>query len=107
MKQHCKHLTSFFHSLILQNVQPTNKRYLIAVDVNSSSKSGGASSNFLSPVVAAAAMTMTVARTEQQYQLVVGSDKIVPAELTAKLLDFGFSVLPTVLSDFPLASIIN
>ena len=42
-------------------------------------------SNFLPPAVAAAAMTMIVARTEQQCQLVVGSEKITPAELTGQM----------------------
>ena len=60
-------------------------RYLIAVDVDSLSKGPVISSNFLPPAVAAAAMTMTIARTEQQYQLVVGSEKITPADLTAQM----------------------
>ena len=66
-------------------MKPTNKRYLIAVDVDSLSKGPVAGSGFLLPAVAAAAMTMIVARTEQQFQLVVGSDKITPAELTSQM----------------------
>ena len=84
---HQNHLISrillFYPSF--QNVPATNKRYLIAVDVDSMSKGPVIGSNFLPPAVAAAAMTMIVARTEQQCQLVVGSEKITPAELTGQM----------------------
>ena len=64
---------------MVQNIEPTNKRYLLAVDVSGSMQYGGVNgSPQLKPAMAAAAMMMVTARTEKDYQLLAFSN---PMEL--------------------------
>ncbi|XP_046844080.1 60 kDa SS-A/Ro ribonucleoprotein-like [Xenia sp. Carnegie-2017] len=65
--------------LSFKSIQPTNKRYMLALDVSGSmSYSGCAGTPCLTPRVAAAAMSMVTARTESKHQFVAFSHEIVP-----------------------------
>ena len=72
---HPTNLRRIFLELSLkQNVQPTNKRHLLAVDVSGSMQYGGVNgSPQIKPALAAAAMMMVTARTEADYTLLAFS----------------------------------
>ncbi|KAL7752211.1 60 kDa SS-A/Ro ribonucleoprotein [Sorochytrium milnesiophthora] len=65
------------------NVEPTNKRFLLAVDVSGSMDMGTVmGSDNVSPRVAAAAMAMVTLRTEPHAHIVGFSHKLVPLEIS-------------------------
>ncbi|CAH1785455.1 unnamed protein product [Owenia fusiformis] len=67
-------------------IEPTNKRFLIAVDISSSMTHGGIHGTpQMSPAIGAAAMAMSTARTEPHYQIVAFSTDIRPVELNGSL----------------------
>ncbi|XP_046844082.1 60 kDa SS-A/Ro ribonucleoprotein-like [Xenia sp. Carnegie-2017] len=67
-------------------VEPTNKRYMLALNVGESmSYTGCAGTPCLTPRVAAAAMSMVTARTESKHQFVAFSHKIVPLMISSDL----------------------
>ncbi|XP_064649111.1 RNA-binding protein RO60-like [Lineus longissimus] len=67
-------------------IQPTNSRYLLAVDVSGSMAYGNVNGcQGVSPAVAAAAMAMLIARTEKEYQMVAFSTGITPVQLNAQM----------------------
>ncbi|XP_046843890.1 60 kDa SS-A/Ro ribonucleoprotein-like isoform X2 [Xenia sp. Carnegie-2017] len=67
-------------------IQPTNKRYMLALDVSGSmSYSGCAGTPCLAPCVAAAAMSMVTARTESKHLFVAFSYKIVPLMISSDM----------------------
>lgn len=72
--------------LAFKNVEPTNKRIMLALDV-SGSMSGGmvAGVPSLSPREASAAMAMVTARSEPNYTIVSFQDKIVPLNISARM----------------------
>jgi len=67
----------------LQNVQPTNKRYLLAIDVSGSMSWGNCHGTTITPRVASAAMAMLTARTEPQYHFVGFSHHLVPLNVNS------------------------
>ncbi|XP_043942712.1 60 kDa SS-A/Ro ribonucleoprotein [Protopterus annectens] len=67
-----------------ENVEPTGKRFLLAVDV-SGSMSQTVLGSQLSASTVAAAMTMVVLRTEQHSTVVAFSNKMVPCPVTANM----------------------
>ena len=72
--------------IFLQFVEPTGKRFLLAIDVSGSMeyyKVLGSSS--VSCRVASAAMAMVTARTEENYHMVGFSSKLVPIKIHAKM----------------------
>ena len=80
--------TIFLSSLILQAVEPTNKRYLLAIDVSGSMSCGNCNGTTITPRVASAAMAMLTARTEPQYHFVGFSHHLVPLNInSAQKLD--------------------
>ncbi|XP_046844109.1 uncharacterized protein LOC124438156 isoform X2 [Xenia sp. Carnegie-2017] len=67
-------------------IQPTNKRYMLALDVSASmSYSGFAGTPCLTPCVAAAVMSMVTARTESKHLFVAFSYKIVPLMISSDM----------------------
>ena len=73
-----------------QNVEPTTKRYLLAVDVSGSMGWGNCcGTTSITPRVASAAMAMVTARTEQAFEFVGFSHELVPIPIisTMKLDD--------------------
>ena len=67
-------------------MEPTGKRFLLAMDVSGSMGSGGCvGSPNIQPSVASAAMAMVTARTEQHHQFVAFSHTIVPMEINATM----------------------
>jgi 60 kDa SS-A/Ro ribonucleoprotein len=72
--------------LAFHNVQPANKRMMLALDV-SGSMAGGMIAGVagLTPRDGAAAMAMVTARTEPQYSIISFQDKIVPLNISAKM----------------------
>ena len=67
----------------LQNVEPTNKRYLLAIDVSGSMSWGNCHGTTITPRVASAAMAMLTARTEPQYHFVGFSHHLVPLNINS------------------------
>ena len=76
------HLNTYL-LLLLQTVQPTNKRYLLAIDVSGSMSSGNCNGTTITPRIAAAAMAMLTARTEPQYHFVGFSHRLVPLSINS------------------------
>ncbi|XP_046844083.1 60 kDa SS-A/Ro ribonucleoprotein-like [Xenia sp. Carnegie-2017] len=75
---------AFYHSFKL--VESTKKRYMLALDVSPSmSYTGCLGTPCLTPLVAAAAMSMVTARTESEHQFVAFSDKIVPLMISSDM----------------------
>jgi 60 kDa SS-A/Ro ribonucleoprotein len=72
--------------LAFHNVEPANRRMMLALDV-SGSMAGGMIANVpgLSPRDGAAAMALVTARTEPQYSVISFQDKIVPLNISAKM----------------------
>jgi len=56
--------------LSFENVEPTNLRYLLALDVSSSMGGGQVAGTPMTPRMAASAMAMVTARTEKRYEAV-------------------------------------
>ncbi|XP_046843847.1 60 kDa SS-A/Ro ribonucleoprotein-like isoform X2 [Xenia sp. Carnegie-2017] len=72
--------------LSFKSIQPTNKRYMLALDVSGSmSYSGCAGTPCLTPRVAAAAMSMVTARTESKHLFVAFSHEIVPLMISSDM----------------------
>lgn len=72
-------------------VEPTNKKFLLGIDVSGSMASWGWSSYgkdkstpVLTPREAAAVVAMTIARTEKNYEMMAFSSQFVPLKITAK-----------------------
>ena len=79
---------SSFMLVLLQAVEPTNKRYLLAIDVSGSMSCGNCNGTTITPRVASAAMAMLTARTEPQYHFVGFSHHLVPLNInSAQKLD--------------------
>lgn len=72
--------------LAFKNVEPTNKRVMLALDV-SGSMSGGMVAGVpgLTPREGSAAMAMVTARSEPNYTVVSFQDKIVPLNISARM----------------------
>ena len=65
--------------LTFKQVEPTNKRYLLAVDVSGSMYFGPVNGcNSITPGMAAAALSLITARTERQCEIVGFSHELVP-----------------------------
>lgn len=71
--------------LSFQTVQPTNKRYLLAIDVSGSMSWGNCNGTTITPRVASAAMAMLTARTEPQYHFVGFSHHLVPLNINSTM----------------------
>ena len=70
----------------VQFVEPTGKRFLLAIDVSGSMTCFNVlGSTSISARVASAAMAMVTARTESNYHMVGFSDKLVPLNINAKM----------------------
>lgn len=72
--------------LAFRNIEPANKRMMLALDV-SGSMAGGMIAGVagLTPRDGSAAMAMATARTEPQYSIVSFQDKIVPLNISAQM----------------------
>ena len=69
-----------------QFVEPTGKRFLLAIDVSGSmSGCNVLGSTCISARVGSAAMAMVTARTEANYHMVGFSDHLVPLAINAKM----------------------
>lgn len=67
------------------NVVPTNKRFLLAIDVSGSMEAGNlCGSQNITPRVASAAMAMVTARTEPQSRFMAFSGGFVPLNISAR-----------------------
>jgi len=74
--------------LSFKNVEPTGKRWLLAVDVSGSMGCGTiAGVPGLTPRVAAAAMSLVTAKTEKQHVITAFSDQMVPVKNLSGKLD--------------------
>jgi len=72
--------------LSFMNVQPTNQRMMLALDVSGSMSMGLiAGVAGLTPRDASAAMAMTTARTEPNYMFTAFSTEMIPLNITAKM----------------------
>jgi 60 kDa SS-A/Ro ribonucleoprotein len=72
--------------LSFKNVEPSNKRMMLALDVSGSMAAGMiAGAAGLTPRDGSAAMAMATARTEPQYSVVSFQDKIVPLNISARM----------------------
>ena len=72
--------------LLSQFVEPTGKRFLLAIDVSGSMTYYNVmGSNSVSACVASAAMAMVTARTEANYHMVGFSSKLVPLKIHSKM----------------------
>lgn len=69
--------------LAFKAVTPTNKRYLLAIDVSGSMSWGNCIGTSITPRVASAAMAMLTARTEPQYHFVGFSHHLVPLNINS------------------------
>jgi len=76
-------LIIFFTPFVFQAVEPTNKRYLLAIDVSGSMSWGNCIGTSITPRVASAAMAMLTARTEPQYHFVGFSHHLVPLNINS------------------------
>jgi len=71
--------------LAFNNVEPTNKRWVLAVDVSGSMDCGMISGiSGVTPRIAAGAMAMITAKREKNHQIVAFSDKMVPVNISHK-----------------------
>lgn len=71
--------------LAFKNVSPTNKRWVLAIDVSSSMDWGKVSGiHGLTPRVAASAMAMITAKTEKEHLIVAFSHNMVPVDISRK-----------------------
>lgn len=68
---------------MMQFVEGTGKRYLLAIDVSGSMCSPVLGSSSVSASIASAAMAMVTARTESSYHIVGFSKKLVPLKINA------------------------
>lgn len=66
-------------------MQPTGKRFLLALDVSGSMNSLVLGSSSVSACEASAAMAMVTARTEANYHMVGFSSKLVPLNINSKM----------------------
>lgn len=71
--------------LAFQNIEPTGKRWLLALDVSGSMSWGNIAGTPLTPRDASAAMAMVTARTESNYSIVSFQKDIVPLNISAKM----------------------
>jgi 60 kDa SS-A/Ro ribonucleoprotein len=72
--------------LAFQNVEPANKRLLLALDVSGSMSMGMiAGVPGLTPRNGSAAMALVTARTEPQYDIISFQDRIVPLNISANM----------------------
>ncbi|MBI5929805.1 MAG: TROVE domain-containing protein [Chloroflexi bacterium] len=72
--------------LAFKNVEPTNKRIMLALDVSGSMSSGMvAGVPGLTPREGSAAMAMVTARSEPNYTVISFQDKIVPLNISARM----------------------
>lgn len=71
--------------IYFQTVQPTNKKYLLAIDVSGSMSWGNCNGTTITPRVASAAMAMLTARTEPQYHFVGFSHRLVPLAINSTM----------------------
>lgn len=71
--------------LLFQFVEPTGKRFLLALDVSGSMDCGVLGSTAITAREASAAMAMVTARKEANYHIVGFSDELVPIDITAKM----------------------
>lgn len=69
--------------LAFKAIDPTNKRYLLAIDVSGSMSWGNCIGTSITPRVASAAMAMLTARTEPQYHFVGFSHRLVPLNINS------------------------
>ncbi|KAJ7339514.1 60 kDa SS-A/Ro ribonucleoprotein [Desmophyllum pertusum] len=69
--------------LAFKTVQPTNKRFLLAIDVSGSMSWGNCNGTTITPRIASAAMAMLTARTEPQYHFVGFSHHLVPLNINS------------------------
>eukprot|EP00128_Syssomonas_multiformis_P015667 Colp12_sorted_trinity150504_noHs@6660 len=75
--------TSPAHALIFRNVEPTNKRFCLALDVSGSMSCGKVcGSTSLTPRDACAAMALVTAATEPNHKFVGFSHRLVPVRIT-------------------------
>jgi 60 kDa SS-A/Ro ribonucleoprotein len=78
-------LDSAFY-LAFKNVEPANKRLMLALDVSGSMSAGViAGVPGLTPRDASAALALVTARTEPQYTIISFQDKIVPLNISARM----------------------
>lgn len=66
-------------------MQPTGKRFLLALDVSGSMESPVLGSASVTARTASAAMAMVTARTEQNYHIVGFSERLVPLRIDARM----------------------
>ncbi len=67
-------------------MEPTGKRYMLAMDVSGSMQCGGCvGSPSIQPHVASAAMAMVTARTEKDHEFVAFSHTIVPMGIDSEM----------------------
>ena len=78
-------LSTYMYFFYFQTVQPTNKRYLLAIDVSGSMSWGNCNGTTITPRVASAAMAMLTARTEPQYHFVGFSHHLVPLNINSTM----------------------
>ncbi|MDX1994163.1 MAG: TROVE domain-containing protein [bacterium] len=72
--------------LAFKNVEPTNQRMMLALDVSGSMSTGAiAGVPVLTPRDGSAAMAMVTARTETNYHIISFQDRIVPLNISAKM----------------------
>ena len=64
-------------------MEPTDQRFLLAVDVSGSMGSSVMGSDAVTARLASAAMAMVTARTEENYHIVGFSKELVPLEINA------------------------
>lgn len=71
--------------LSFQNVEPTAKRWMLALDVSSSMNCGAvASIPGLTPRMASAALAMVTARTEKKYHFTAFSHQLIPVSISPR-----------------------
>ncbi len=69
--------------LAFDNVVPTNKRWLLALDVSSSMSWGSIAGSMLTPAEGAAAMAMVIARSEPRHHITAFSHTMVRLHVSA------------------------
>lgn len=67
------------------NVEPTGKRYLLALDVSGSMGSGSVAGSMLTPRDASAAMALLTAKTEKQHHIFGFSSRFMPLDISASM----------------------
>ena len=78
-------VVSLMNFLLFQFVEPTGKRFLLALDVSGSMDCSVLGSTAITAREASAAMAMVTARKEANYHIVGFSDELVPIDITAKM----------------------